>query len=77
MILGRESVSDCLLERGNSFVKFTAKPMGNRSFIFRRDADSWHGVKSLECPADALRKVFIVEFRKASLLNRARTAFGL
>jgi hypothetical protein len=64
-------------EFGDFPIQIASHPIGNRSFIFRRDADSWHGVKSLECPADALRKVFIVEFRKASLLNRARTAFGL
>ena len=33
---------------------------GNTSFIFRRTAHSWHGVKEIRCPADQLRKVFIV-----------------
>jgi len=58
-------------------IQIASHPMGNRSLIFRRDAESWHGVRALQCPVGALRKVFIVEFRKASFINRARTAFGL
>ncbi len=34
--------------------------LDNRSFIFRRTAHSWHGVPELHCPADAMRKIFIV-----------------
>jgi hypothetical protein len=30
----------------------------------------------LQCPVGALRKVFIVEFRRASLVNLARTSLG-
>ena len=41
-----------------------------------REEKSWHGVRPLQCPVGALRKVFIVEFRKASLAMPARTAFG-
>lgn len=58
-------------------VQIAAHSIGNRSLIFRRDQDSWHGVRPLQCPLGALRKVFIVEFRKASLFNRTRTALGL
>ena len=57
-------------------IQIASCPLGNRSLIFRRDAESWHGVRPLECPLGALRRVFIVEFRKASLVNRARTALG-
>ncbi len=32
----------------------------NHSFIFHRTEQSWHGVRPLTCPADRLRKVFIV-----------------
>jgi hypothetical protein len=32
----------------------------NHSFIFQRTDLSWHGVRPLTCPADRLRKVFIV-----------------
>ena len=58
-------------------VQIASHPIGNRSLIFRRDEGSWHGVRPLRCPLGALRKVFIVEFRKASFVNRARTALGL
>ena len=57
-------------------IQIASHPMGNSSLFFRREAESWHGVRPLGCPLGALRKVFIVEFRKASLVNRARTVFG-
>jgi hypothetical protein len=34
--------------------------MDNASFIFRRTDHSWHGVKEMQCPEGALRRVFIV-----------------
>jgi hypothetical protein len=37
-----------------------AESIGNRSMIFRRTAHSWHGVEAINCPADRMRKVFIV-----------------
>jgi hypothetical protein len=37
-----------------------AECIGNRSMIFRRTAHSWHGVEAIDCPADRMRKVFIV-----------------
>lgn len=58
-------------------VQIASNPFGNRSLIFRREEKSWHGVRPLQCPDGALRKVFIVEFRKASLAMRVRTALGL
>jgi hypothetical protein len=38
----------------------TADNLGNRSVLFRRRGDSWHGVRELTCPEGAFRKVFIV-----------------
>ena len=38
----------------------TAQNMGNRSLLFARRGNSWHGVRELTCPEGALRKVFIV-----------------
>jgi len=35
-------------------------PRGNASLFFERTDHSWHGVRPLECPADVLRKLFIV-----------------
>jgi hypothetical protein len=37
-----------------------AETMGNRSLLFARRGNSWHGVRELTCPEGALRKVFIV-----------------
>jgi hypothetical protein len=58
-------------------VQIASHPIGNRSLVFRRDDQSWHGVRPLDCPLGALRKVFIVEFRRASLLGHLRTAVGM
>lgn len=52
-------------------------PIGNTSLIFGRNERSWHAVRPLQCPEDALRKVFIVEFRKKSALMSARTVLGI
>lgn len=40
-----------------------AETMDNRSIIFGRRGNSWHGVKEIQCPEGALRKVFIVVFQ--------------
>ena len=39
---------------------FPALAIGNRSLLFARRDRSWHGVRAIECPDGALRKVFIV-----------------
>jgi hypothetical protein len=39
-----------------------AETMNNRSLIFGRRGNSWHGVKAINCPEGKLRKVFIVVF---------------
>jgi hypothetical protein len=51
-------------------------PIGNRSLLFMREGNSWHGVTTLACPEGALRKVFIVEVRRRTAVNVARTALG-
>ncbi|MCC7412779.1 MAG: hypothetical protein IT495_14290 [Gammaproteobacteria bacterium] len=38
----------------------SARSIGNCSLLFGRKGNSWHGVRPIECPGDALRKVFIV-----------------
>ena len=35
-------------------------PRGNASLLFERTEHSWHGVRPLQCPAEVLRKLFIV-----------------
>jgi hypothetical protein len=57
-------------------IQIASSPIGNRSLIFSRNENSWHGVRPLNCPTGALRKVFIVEFRKAGSINCVRTALG-
>ncbi|NCO19054.1 MAG: hypothetical protein GW900_03230 [Gammaproteobacteria bacterium] len=39
---------------------FSSDSIGNRSLLFIRQGNSWHGVKPIQCPEGHLRKVFIV-----------------
>lgn len=48
--------------------------LDNRSFIFRRTAHSWHGVREIHCPDDALRKIFIVVIDGWNLRERILTS---
>jgi hypothetical protein len=52
-----------------------AKAIGNSSLLFMRREQSWHGVKEIRCPPDALRKVFIVVIEDWDLKARARSLF--
>lgn len=52
-----------------------ANAMGNRSFLFHRRGDSWHGVRPLSCPEGLLRKVFIVVVNADTLGGRIRRWF--
>ena len=38
----------------------SSESLGNRSLLFVRSGNSWHGVKPINCPEGELRKVFIV-----------------
>ena len=38
----------------------SSESIGNRSLLFIRSGNSWHGVKPIDCPEGYLRKVFIV-----------------
>ena len=40
--------------------RITADTQGNRSFLFARREQSWHGVPEIRCPEGHYRKVFIV-----------------
>jgi hypothetical protein len=53
-----------------------ADAMGNRSFLFTRRGNSWHGVREIRCPEGARRKVFIVVIEKPRFLRRLRGRFG-
>jgi hypothetical protein len=52
-----------------------AKAIGNTSLLFMRREQSWHGVKEIRCPPDALRKVFIVVIEDWDLKARVRSLF--
>ena len=44
--------------------EFEAETTDNRSLLFGSRGDSWHGVRKINCPDDAYRKVFIVVFEE-------------
>ena len=47
-----------------------ARADGNRSFLFARRGNSWHGIREIRCPESELRKVFIVVLNRVSLVGR-------
>lgn len=49
--------------------EFPAETMDNRSLIFGRRDNSWHGVRDIHCPEGMFRKVFIVVFQGADPLK--------
>jgi hypothetical protein len=49
-----------------------AQASSNRSFIFTRRGNSWHGVREIRCPEGYHRKVFIVVLNKPRLARRLR-----
>lgn len=49
----------------------TTETVGNRSLLFARGAQSWHGMRQIHCPDHAMRKVFIVVIN-AALRTAAR-----
>jgi hypothetical protein len=55
----------------------SAETMGNRSFLFSRKGNSWHGVRPLSCPEGQLRRVFIVVVEDRLLGLRRRLVEGL
>jgi len=46
--------------------------MENRSFLFARRDNGWHGVREIRCPEGYLRKVFIVVVNPSTLYYRVR-----
>lgn len=43
----------------------TAETLGNRSLLFARGEQSWHGMRDIHCPEHAMRRVFIVVINAA------------
>lgn len=56
--------------------EFPAETMNNRSLLFGRKGNSWHGVHDIRCPEGVFRKVFIVVFQDVNprklLLKRGK-----
>jgi hypothetical protein len=46
--------------------------VGNRSLLFRGSDLGWHAVDAIECPADEMRRVFIVVINTTALYWRVR-----
>lgn len=55
----------------------SSDPRGNRSLLFVRRNNSWHGMRPVECPEGRLRKVFIVVLNRVTPLQRAKRLVGL
>lgn len=51
--------------------EYPAETRDNRSLIFGRRGNSWHGVRRIHCPEDYYRKVFIVVFEEHRPLRSA------
>ena len=47
----------------------------NRSILFGRRGNSWHGVRQINCPEDYYRKVFIVVFEEHRPVHMAWKRF--
>lgn len=50
----------------------SSESIGNRSLLFVRSGNSWHGVRPIDCPDGALRRVFIVVINRNSPWYRLR-----
>jgi hypothetical protein len=53
--------------------EYPAETADNRSLIFGRRGNSWHGVRKINCPENQFRKVFIVvfeEYRPAHMIMK-------
>jgi hypothetical protein len=59
--------SDSSPDWGEFDVSASAETLDNRSLIFERRGDSWHGVREITAPEGRLRKVFIVVFERPRL----------
>ena len=53
-----------------------AEMFGNRSLLFARQGNSWHGVREIRCPEDRMRKVFIVVIDRYMPVSRIRRFLG-
>ncbi|TGD71608.1 hypothetical protein E4634_18390 [Mangrovimicrobium sediminis] len=55
--------------------EYAAQTQDNRSLLFARQGNSWHGVHAVQCPEGYYRKVFIVVFEAYRPLRAAAKKF--
>lgn len=55
--------------------EYPAETVDNRSLLFGRRGNSWHGVHKIQCPEGYYRKVFIVVFEEHRPLKMAAKKF--
>lgn len=55
--------------------EYPAQTLDNRSLIFGRRGNSWHGVRRINCPQNSFRKVFIVVFEEVRPVHMAVKKF--
>jgi hypothetical protein len=53
-----------------------SEAVGNRSLLFARTDHSWHAVREINAPPDALRKVFILVIEAGGLAGRLHRLIG-
>lgn len=51
---------------------YGAESLGNRSLLFIRNKNSWHGVRPIACPEGYLRKVFLIVIKRRSMKDRVK-----
>lgn len=51
---------------------YAAQTLENYSLLFTRRANSWHGVRAVQCPEGFMRRVFIVVINESSAWRRVR-----
>lgn len=75
LILGDRTTTAMNPEFDDFDTVIAAETVGNRSLLFRNNADAWHGVRALDCPPGAQRRLFNVIFdRRGSHTDKASQA---
>lgn len=64
LVLGGKLVPEPNPDFDDFAVSIPVKNMDNHSFLFKNNANAWHGVKALTCPEGKYRKLFNVIFEE-------------
>jgi len=63
-------------EFSDFYAETAATTLGNRSLLFKRTNHAWHGVKAVQCPEGAFRKVFIVVVERVKPIKILRKSLA-